>query len=250
MRLDATGVAVEGRLRATSLSLEPGRVLVVVGPNGAGKSTLVATCLGLLSPSEGRVELDGAEVHRLRPRERAAGLGWLPQRGAPATGLTVLEVVAAARFRFREGRASSEARARAVLQEDGLQALVGRRMASLSGGERQRVRLAALTAQEARLWLLDEPGSHLDPAARLALWGRLHCEAVGERGVLVVSHDVGMLAHLPPDRTDVLGLGPGGGFTLGLDDDRLAEALGELLGLRLERLVVGDAVHLVPGGPR
>ncbi|MEZ4241715.1 MAG: hypothetical protein R3F59_37320 [Myxococcota bacterium] len=111
----------------------------------------------------------------------------------------------------------------------------------------QRVRMAALRAQQAALWLLDEPGNHLDPAAQLALWDALHDAVRAGRGVLVVTHDVTLLPRLAP--LDVLGLAAGTGrFRLAGDDPALPEALGDLLGLDAVRVDVRGQPRLVVAG--
>ncbi len=249
MTLQVRDAAAPGRLGGVSLDLGPGEILAVVGRNGAGKSSLVDACLGRLRLQAGRVTLGGQDVSRLRPRERAARLGWLPQRAGSAEGMSALDVVAAARFRFREGRARSELRGREALARMGAEALADRRVERLSGGELQRVRLAALSAQEADLWLLDEPANHLDPAARIDLWARLAAEAADGRGVLVVSHDVALLDHLHGVPVRVLGLFEGRvAFCLPREDDALPERLGELLGLTLARVRIDGDPRFVATG--
>ncbi|HEY8945454.1 MAG TPA: ABC transporter ATP-binding protein [Polyangiaceae bacterium] len=197
-------------LSEISLTLEPGRVLALVGPNGAGKTTLLRAALGLVRPSAGRIMMAGRDVRTLGPRERARWVAWLPQHQVVSEALSVEEVVAAARFRFAESRADSERHARAALERVGASSLVGARVNELSGGERQRVFMAALLAQEARLMLMDEPASHLDPAHQLEayrLLGELWRAGIG---VLLVTHDVNLMSQLgPPEGIEVLGLDRG-----------------------------------------
>ncbi len=94
-------------LDAVDLRAEPGEFLAVVGPNGAGKSTLLRALLGLARPASGTVTVGDRPVTTLGGRERAGLLSWLPQRDAGVEPVRVVDRVAAARFRFAEGRAAS-----------------------------------------------------------------------------------------------------------------------------------------------
>jgi iron complex transport system ATP-binding protein len=236
-------LGVPGRLRGVTLALGPGRAIAVVGRNGSGKTTLVRAALGL-ERAQGDATLDGTPVAAMSPAQRAAHLAWLPQSAGVPEGLTALEVVAAARYRFGEGRAASE---RAALEALGESArLADRPLHTLSGGEVQRVRMAALRAQQAALWLLDEPGNHLDPAAQLELWAGLGDAVRAGCGLIVVTHDVTLLPALGPVPLQVLGLADGEvAFLLDGDDPTLVGALGALLGLGIEQVSVRGRPQLV-----
>lgn len=239
-------VSAPGRLDGVSLELQTAEVVAVVGRNGAGKSSMLAAILGHLQLSAGQVRVDGRPASGLSARERAAFLGWLPQQPGDAEGLTAVEVVAAARFRFAEPWRVARRRAAEALAHRGMDRLADRRMARLSGGERQRVRLAGLSAQDARFWLLDEPANHLDPAARIQTWRGLAAEVREGRGILLVTHDVGLLDQLSGVPVRVLALHAGAvRWTLPLDHPELSERLGELLGLRIARASLEGVERLV-----
>lgn len=181
-------------LRGVSLELEPGGRLALIGPNGAGKSTLLRALCGRL-PAQGRVELDGRPLETLGARRRARALCLLPQSEEGAAAFTVEDYVRLGRFPHlglfgsyspRDRQVAEEAMARA-----GCAAWRHRLLPTLSGGERQLVRLAAALAQEARILLLDEPGTFLDPGQRRRLWERLEA-ALDEGGLslVFVSHDL------------------------------------------------------------
>jgi iron complex transport system ATP-binding protein len=227
-------------LDGVSLSLAAGELVALVGPNGAGKTSLLRTALGLLRPSAGKVMLGGRAVGALRGRERAAAAAWLSQHGVVLEDLTAIELVAAARFRFHEGRAATLAAARRALARVGATAWSDRIVRQLSGGEQQRVAFACLLAQEAPLLLLDEPANHLDPAQQIALYtliGELWREG---RGVLCVTHDVNLLAHAAHGRdAEIRVAGMHGGhlsFSSPLDDPGLGAALSRIFGVRIEAL--------------
>ena len=88
------------RLDEVSLTIAPNEHLMVVGPNGAGKSTLLSLLRGQVVPERGQVTVSGQDPRAGSARERAARLAWLPQHPRIEDGLSALEVVAAARFRF------------------------------------------------------------------------------------------------------------------------------------------------------
>jgi len=152
-------------VRAVSCAVGPGGWLALIGPNGAGKSTLLRAVAGLL-PHRGTVRVDGTDVTRLRPRERARLIAYVAQAPVLPPDMTVQEYVLLGRtphlgYLANPGRQDREAAARTIAALD-LAGYAERRLAALSGGERQRVALARALAQEPRLLLLDEPTSALD----------------------------------------------------------------------------------------
>lgn len=203
-RLVARGVTFEysGPIRAVDgvdLELRPGELLCVLGPNGSGKSTLVALLAGLLRPSIGSVTLDGGEVSRWTPRQRARRIALVPQNLRALPDVTVRDFVHAGRyghlgFLRRSGTADAEAVRRAMRDAD-IDELGERLLTELSGGQRQRVLVARALAQEADLLLVDEPTNSLDPEHQLAVFdllARLCCEG---RGALVVTHDLNLASQ-------------------------------------------------------
>ena len=169
----------------------------LVGPNGAGKSTLLRALAGLQPLVSGRVMLQGQDVHRAPPVERARRLAWLSQQGDVTGELTVRETVELGRIAHlgllgTPGAADHAAveRAMAFTECTGWQC---RRLHELSGGERQRVLLARVLATEAPLLLLDEPTTHLDAPHQVALarlFRRLAGDTAQARAVLTVLHDL------------------------------------------------------------
>ncbi|HLL82072.1 MAG TPA: ABC transporter ATP-binding protein [Longimicrobium sp.] len=249
-------VRVRGRalLEDVSLRLSPGDFVAVVGPNGAGKTTLMRVALGLIRPASGHARVAGREVTSLSPRERAAHLAWLPQRIGVAEPVTALELVAAARYRFSEPRERSEAAARAALERVAALPFAPRRFTELSGGEQQRVAVAALLAQQAPLLLLDEPANFLDPAQQLDLYALVGTLWRAGLGVLCVTHDVNVLAHVAgadgAGRIRVVGVAQGRvAFEVPYDAPELGERLGELFGVRMRDVVV-DGRRVFASAPR
>jgi len=238
--LQIRAIRVDGldapRLDGATLRADEGELVVLIGPNGAGKSTLLHAIAGLAPISRGEVLAAERPLSSLHLTERAAMIAWLPQQSRVDEGLTALDLVASARFRFREPWPIAAREARKALSAQGATAFADRLLTTLSGGELQRVRLAALRAQEARWWLLDEPGNHLDPAVRLAVLAAVADRVAAGAGALLVTHDVTALDHLPACR--VVGLRDGTiTFDLPSDSPDLPDRAGALLGLRLARVV-------------
>ena len=257
--LKGLSVHLQGRalLRGVELTITPGEFIAIVGPNGAGKSTLLKALCALVPCEAEELSVDGRPLKGLSGRERAGLLAWLPQRDASVESVRALDRVAAARFRFQEGRARSLEAALGALSAFGVAEFAERNVDSLSGGEAQRVALAALAAQEASWWLLDEPAHHLDPGRQVEVYEGLGARWRGEVGapqsMIAVTHDVNLLGHAAKgkwtERLRVVGLAAGEvRFQLPLSSPGLAEALSELFSARIKALEVEGQRHFVVAG--
>ena len=158
-----------------SLDVEPGQFVALIGPSGAGKSSLLRCLNGFVTPTAGRVTVDGAVVTgagREELRRIRARIGFVFQQFNLLHRLSVLDNVLVGRLAHAPGwssvlgwfAGSDVARARAALHRVGLQGLGDRRADTLSGGQQQRVAIARALVQEPRTILADEPMSSLDPA--------------------------------------------------------------------------------------
>jgi iron complex transport system ATP-binding protein len=152
-------------LRDVSLDVASGEWLALIGPNGAGKTTLLRAIAGL-TPFDGHVLLDGADVAHMHARQRARTVAIVPQRPVLPPAMTVFEYVLLGRTPyiryFDTEQASDIAVARDALSRLDIASFADRPLGSLSGGEQQRVVLARALAQEAPILLLDEGTSALD----------------------------------------------------------------------------------------
>jgi iron complex transport system ATP-binding protein len=176
-------------LRDVSAALRPGAITAIVGPNGAGKSSLLLGLAGLLTPTEGRVTLDGAALASLGAQERARAIGYLPQSPDIAWDVAVEPLVALGRMPWRDRGEGAIAEALAALD---LEPLRARPVSQLSGGERARVLLARVLAGSPRWILADEPLAALDLAHQLRLIAHLKACAASGQGVVVVLHDLAL----------------------------------------------------------
>ncbi|MFI5314259.1 MAG: ABC transporter ATP-binding protein [Myxococcota bacterium] len=188
-------------LRGVDVSLGPGKLLVVVGPNGAGKTTLLRALSGVLRPDSGEVTLGGVAIAEHTRRGVAQRLAVVPQESAMQFPFSVREMVALGRAPFLGalGRESPDdlARTEAALAALDLGGLAERAYPTLSGGEKRRVLLARAFAQGVDTWLLDEPTAHMDLGHGLYCfeWLRAWLCAAPGRGILLVTHDLGLAAR-------------------------------------------------------
>jgi iron complex transport system ATP-binding protein len=148
-------------------------VTVIVGPNACGKSTLLRGLARLLTPTAGRVVLDGRDIATLHTKDVARRLGLLPQTSVAPEGITVADLVARGRFPhqklLRQWSSEDQVAVDDALRFTGVTALAGRLVDELSGGQRQRVWVAMVLAQQTPLLLLDEPTTYLDIAHQVEL---------------------------------------------------------------------------------
>ena len=190
-------------LRGVDLSVAPGELVSVLGPSGSGKSTLLRIAAGLLTPSDGTVEVDGASLTGPRPDVALAFqdpclLPWLSVERNVAFGLTFARQPALSRDTRR-------ARIDAALTEVGLAHAHHLHPRQLSGGMAQRVALARCLARQPRALLLDEPFGALDEVTRADMQ-RLLVTVVRDTGAatVLVTHDIDE-ALLVSDRIVLLG---------------------------------------------
>jgi iron(III) transport system ATP-binding protein len=155
-------------LSEVSLTLDPGRFLVLLGPSGSGKSTLIRCLAGIERPSEGTIALAGSAVAVGRkhvPPERR-DLAMVFQDFALWPHLTVARNVGFALRRRRTSSAEARRRVSQMLERVGIGHLASRYPHELSGGEQQRVALARALVGQPSLLLFDEPLSSLDANLR------------------------------------------------------------------------------------
>jgi ABC-type multidrug transport system ATPase subunit len=151
----ANVTAVDG----LNLAVPEGSVFGFLGPNGAGKTTTIRMLLGLIKPSAGAIQINGADLQRKRG-QALSGVGAIVESPALYPNLTGWETVKmAARL---AGLPASEARDR--LEQVSLSGAADRRVSGYSLGMRQRLALARAMLGRPRLLILDEPTNGLDPA--------------------------------------------------------------------------------------
>lgn len=212
--------------------LEGGQLVGVIGPNGAGKSTLARTILALLTPSAGRVRIDGADVAALPHADLARRIAYLPQGQTLHWPLAVERLVALGRLphlapfsRIGEGDQAAIERAMALADATILRTRVA---TELSGGERARALFARALAVEAPALIADEPLASLDPGHQIEVMDLLKRQAAGGALTIAVLHDLTLAARFC-DRLLLLHEGrliADGAPDAVLTEDRLAEVYG------------------------
>jgi branched-chain amino acid transport system ATP-binding protein len=197
--LDVRQVSVSfGGLQAlseVSIDVQVGHVTGLIGPNGAGKTTLFNVITGLLGPNTGQVELDGRDITRRKPHQRARlGIGRTFQRLETFGSLTARENVLVA-AEMRRGWSHDRKRAPALIAEEilervGLQEVAEDRVDRLPTGTARLVELGRALATQPRVLLLDEPSAGLNESETATLGSLLREVAGSGLGVLLVEHDM------------------------------------------------------------
>lgn len=185
-------------LDAIGMQFAAGSVTAVLGPNGAGKSTLLGCMAGLLLPSYGTVDLDGANLTTLDADERARRIAFLPQIPEIAWPVDVATLVRLGRIphRHRASDGENEAAVHRAMESTHVTQWSNRTVTTLSGGERARVLLARVLAGESDWILADEPFAGLDPAHQFEAADLLRSLATHGRGVVLTIHDLALAARI------------------------------------------------------
>ncbi|HIQ01339.1 MAG TPA: ATP-binding cassette domain-containing protein, partial [Anaerolineales bacterium] len=197
LRVEGLSFAYNGAevLREVDLRVRVGELVVLMGPNGAGKTTLLKCIVGLLRPRAGSVWLGGEEVTGADPATVCRRVGYLPQD--PGALLFAESVAEEMRVTLsNHGLAGSPPIPPGeLLDRLGLGGLAGAYPRDLSVGERGRVALGAIAVTRPAVLLLDEPTRGLDYRAKEELvWLLRRWQAEGT-GVLMVTHDVELVAR-------------------------------------------------------
>jgi len=183
-------------LEDISFLLHTGELLAIVGPNGAGKTSTLKSLLGIYPADWARAEVGGKPLSRLSALQLARYVSYLPQQEERLLDFRVSEFVEMSlysqgdRFGFLP---ASEKKVNVALERVGMLNFSERRLTTLSGGELRKVYLAGALAQDARVILLDEPTSFLDPRHQAEVI-RILIDTVKKAsvGAIFVTHDLNL----------------------------------------------------------
>jgi iron complex transport system ATP-binding protein len=230
------------------LDVGEGEFLAIVGPNGIGKTTLLRAMAGFAPIAAGAVRYSGIDLGALSRTDRAYTVTVIESDAEAPHAMTVGEVVMTGRYAHRDwwDWLNSDADilgTQMALDKVGLGDLARRQFDTLSSGERQRAWIALALAQDATVFLLDEPTSHLDARYALEMLGLLRTLAGKSRSIVAVLHDLNEAAAFA-DRIAVFGEGqlltcapP----ESALDPDILERAFG----VRFKRIAVDGGIRVL-----
>lgn len=176
---------------SVDMTVPRGSMTAIVGPNGAGKSTLLKAALGVINPLAGTAQVFGQPLADMRDQ-----IAYVPQRASVDWDFPtrVLDVVLMGLYRelglLGRLRKSHKAKAMHCLERVGMQDFADRQIGQLSGGQQQRVFLARALAQDAALYLLDEPFAGVDAATEKAIITVLKSLREEGKTVIAVHHDL------------------------------------------------------------
>ncbi len=193
--LEGTGLTKTYNRRAVvkdvDVRVRQGEIVGLLGPNGAGKTTTFYMIVGLISPQEGRILLDGEDIGRMPMFQRARrGIGYLAQEPSVFRKLTVEENLLAVLETLPLAPRERVERLERLLDELSIRHVRHSKAYSLSGGERRRLEITRALVTQPKFMLLDEPFSGVDPIAvhdiQTIVAGLRHKGI----GVLITDHNV------------------------------------------------------------
>src|SRR5688572_11642610 len=222
-------------LKSIDLSIRKGEIFALLGPNGAGKTTLINIVCGIVTPSSGRITVDGHDIQRDYRAARAL-IGLVPQELPGNPFETVWAAVSFSRGLF--GKPKDPARIEKVLRDLALWDKKDNRLMMLSGGMKRRLLIAKALAHEPQVLFLDEPTAGVDVELRQGMWQAVR--ALRDSGVTIIltTHYIEE-AELMADRIGVINKG----------EIVLVEEKAELmrkLGRKQLTLHLHDAIATVP----
>ncbi len=174
-----------------TFSIEKGELVVILGPSGAGKTTVLNLLGGMDSPSDGKLIVDGNEIHKYNKKKlvsyRRKDIGFVFQFYNLVGNLTALENVELACQ-----ICSDSLDPKTVLEQVGLADRMASFPTQLSGGEQQRVAIARAIAKNPKLLLCDEPTGALDSVTgqRIIELLQKNCKEMGMTTVLITHNAV------------------------------------------------------------
>jgi len=180
-------------LRDANVQMNRGDYVSIVGPSGSGKSTLLLMLGGMLSPTDGRVYVDGTSLYDMTPNERAAfrktNIGFVFQTFNLVPYLTAVENVQIPLFLAGKDEATQRDDAIRLLKRVSLGDRMDHKPSELSVGQQQRVALARMLANDPAVILADEPTGNLDPETGEQIIDFFDELSEEGRTIVVVTHD-------------------------------------------------------------
>jgi len=178
-------------VKGVSVDVSQGEIVGLLGPNGAGKTTSFYMIVGLITPNEGKIFLDDAEITKEPVYRRAQkGIGYLAQEASVFRKLSVEDNIRSVLEMTKLPKAEQRERTEQLLQEFGLAKIRKSLGIQLSGGERRRTEIARALAIDPKFILLDEPFAGVDPIAVEDIQYIISKLKKKNIGVLITDHNV------------------------------------------------------------
>ncbi len=180
-------------VQTLDFEMEPGKVVEITGRSGSGKSTFLNMLAGMLTPTSGKVFLDDTDLYALDEKNlarlRNEKIGLIPQGHTALLSLTVLENVLLPSVLYSR-ETPPEDRARELVTDVGLEALMDAKPNELSGGELRRMAIARAMLMRPGILLADEPTAGLDNENIIGVLSLLRSAADSGASVLLVTHEM------------------------------------------------------------
>ena len=180
-------------LDGANVTIQKGDFVSLVGPSGSGKSTLLLMLGGMLSPTSGKVLLNGVSMYEMSSDQRAAlrktSMGLVFQTFNLVPYLTALENVKLPLYLAGVKPEEQDGRAIELLERVGLGNRVDHKPSELSIGQQQRVALARMLANDPQVILADEPTGNLDPETASQMMDYLEQFNREGKTIIMVTHD-------------------------------------------------------------
>ncbi len=187
-RFEANGRSVQA-VDALSLAVAAGEVYGLLGPNGAGKTTTLRMILGLLTPSAGDVEIQGARVTE-HPEQVKRQIGLVSASAGLYQWLTPREILEYFAAGYGLDDATTHTRIAALASRMELESFLDRRSATLSTGQKQRVTLARSLIHDPPVVLLDEPTRGLDVVGSQVVFDFVRDLRAAGKAIIVSTHQL------------------------------------------------------------
>ncbi|HNS41213.1 MAG TPA: LPS export ABC transporter ATP-binding protein [Taishania sp.] len=178
-------------VKGVSVEVNQGEIVGLLGPNGAGKTTSFYMIVGLVSPDEGKVYIDGTEITNMPMYKRSQlGIGYLPQEISVFRKLSVEDNIMAILEMTDMTKVQREERLEQLLSEFSLNHVRKNLGNRLSGGEKRRTEIARALATNPKFLLLDEPFAGVDPIAVEDIQSIVSELRQRNIGILITDHNV------------------------------------------------------------
>lgn len=185
-------------LDRVTFPIRRGDFLSIIGPNGSGKTTLIKIILGLLTPSEGRIQIFGEKGSAFTQWDK---LGYVPQQAThvdpffPVSVKEVVEMGLVSRWKYLSTRKKDdEERIQRALKQVGMETYEDWRVGKLSGGQQQRVFIARAIVNQPSILFLDEPTTGVDAETQEHFYDMLDDLNKKELiTIVLITHDIGMV---------------------------------------------------------